>query len=452
MLKGRNSLLLKFLVFISDAAILFLSASVSAICLKIWLYGPILTLSVVYGIIIFPLMHAMGLYGNTNRKRIDIFLSVILSSLVSILSTLIIGKILSPEYFSNLYILLTGCVNFVIILIWRILFSKMFIKFVGKETMLVIEAKNVDNKMARKIKYSCLDMFDSWYTQIDTEDFEAFEEFLKTEFTHYQNIFITNTLPSRYKRHLMAEAIAAGKEVYLLPELYDINLIKYETVQFDDTPSFHIKHFGPTAGQAIIKRGFDIVVASAGLVLLSPLIGLISLGIKISSPGPIFYIQDRITKGNHIFKIHKFRTMIKDAEKFSGPILACETDPRITPFGKFLRRARLDELPQLINILKGDMSLVGPRPERPFFVEQFCRTIKNYDKRYVVKPGLTGYAQVYAKYNTDVSDKLIFDLIYIREYSFWLDIKILLLTLKVIFQKDASSGIKDKQVENKFAK
>lgn len=141
--------------------------------------------------------------------------------------------------------------------------------------------------------------------------------------------------------------------------------------------------------------------------------------------------------------ICKFRTMRADAEKMSGPVLAADDDPRITRSGRILRMTRLDELPQLFNILLGDMSIVGPRPERPFFVDQFCDEIEDYDKRLSVKAGLTGYAQVYARYDTEAADKLLYDLIYIREYSFLLDLKIILLTVKTIFTKEASDGVKE---------
>ena len=135
--------------------------------------------------------------------------------------------------------------------------------------------------------------------------------------------------------------------------------------------------------------------------------------------------------------------MVQDAERVTGATLALEDDPRITRVGKVLRRLRLDELPQFLNILGGSMSIVGPRPERPVFVEQFIKEIQDYDKRYIVKAGLTGYAQIYGKYDTKPSDKLLFDLIYINQYSLLLDIKLILLTVKIMFVKESSAGVKE---------
>ncbi|SHF52147.1 Sugar transferase involved in LPS biosynthesis (colanic, teichoic acid) [Caldanaerobius fijiensis DSM 17918] len=177
---------------------------------------------------------------------------------------------------------------------------------------------------------------------------------------------------------------------------------------------------------------------------------IIALLIKLTSPGPIIYKQVRITEKNREFNIYKFRTMYKDAEKLTGPVLATDDDPRITKVGKILRAARLDELPQLFNVLKGEMSFVGPRPERPFFVAQFEKQHPTYTYRHNVKAGITGLAQVLGKYTTDFDDKLRFDLMYITNYSIWLDIKIILLTIKTAFMKEASSGVKDDMTLNQL--
>ncbi|WKV08017.1 sugar transferase [Thermoanaerobacterium sp. CMT5567-10] len=169
---------------------------------------------------------------------------------------------------------------------------------------------------------------------------------------------------------------------------------------------------------------------------------IISILIKATSPGPVIYSQTRITENEREFKVYKFRTMVKDAEKMTGPVLATDNDPRITKIGKILRATRLDELPQLLNVLKGERSFVGPRPEIPYFVRQFKEQYPTYRYRYNIKAGITGLAQVLGKYTTDADDKLRLDLIYIMNYSVWLDLKILLLTLKIVLTKEASSGIK----------
>lgn len=166
---------------------------------------------------------------------------------------------------------------------------------------------------------------------------------------------------------------------------------------------------------------------------------------KIKEPkGSIFYKQARLGQNNKEFTIYKFRSMVEGAEKLTGPVLAGQNDPRITKFGHFLRKTRIDELPQFLNVLKGDMSIVGPRPEREFFIKQFEKEHNSYTYRSTVKPGITGYAQIMGKYTTTVEDKLRFDLFYIRNYSFILDIIIQFRTVIVMLDKNKSEGNKNK--------
>jgi exopolysaccharide biosynthesis polyprenyl glycosylphosphotransferase len=192
-----------------------------------------------------------------------------------------------------------------------------------------------------------------------------------------------------------------------------------------------VDRLGLTTEQRFFKRLFDLALALLGIIITAPIMALAAIIVKSTSEGPAIYKQTRITVGNREFEIYKFRTMYVGAEDKTGPVLSSGNDPRITKVGKVLRNLRIDELPQLFNVLKGDMSFVGPRPERPFFVEQFSKDIPEYTHRYLVKAGITGYAQVYGKYDTSAVDKLKYDLLYIRDYSLMLDIKLMLQTLKV---------------------
>lgn len=163
--------------------------------------------------------------------------------------------------------------------------------------------------------------------------------------------------------------------------------------------------------------------------------------IPLTSSGPAIYKQERIGLNGKPYWIYKFRSMIQDAEKITGPVLAENNDSRITAIGKFIRAIRLDELPQLLNVLKGEMSLIGPRPEREFFISQYMETLPYYSYRLSVKPGITGLAQVLAYYSTTAEDKLRFDLLYVRNYSFSMDMKILFQTLQVVLQRDRAQGL-----------
>lgn len=186
----------------------------------------------------------------------------------------------------------------------------------------------------------------------------------------------------------------------------------------------------------LAKRAVDVTGAAIGLILLSPLLLITSILIKLTSKGPIFYSQVRVGKNGKHFEIYKFRTMKVDAEKGTGPVWASKNDNRLTPIGGILRKARIDEIPQFVNVLRGDMSLVGPRPERPMFVEQLKNQISGYEKRLDVKPGITGLAQVWHNYDETIEDvrkKIKYDVLYIRKACFWTDVRILLRTFKVVF-------------------
>ena len=189
------------------------------------------------------------------------------------------------------------------------------------------------------------------------------------------------------------------------------------------------------------KRCCDIILSIVGLPFFAIVFIPTAIAIKAEDRGPVFYKQERLTQDGKRFMIYKFRTMVVDAEKLSGPVLATEKDPRILPVGRVLRATRLDELPQIINILKGEMSVVGPRPERPELAAEIQKNIPEFSFRLKVKAGLTGYAQVYGKYNTTSYDKLKLDLMYIRKYSLLLDLKLILMTPKIMLLKESTEGV-----------
>lgn len=184
----------------------------------------------------------------------------------------------------------------------------------------------------------------------------------------------------------------------------------------------------------VTKRLLDTCVSGGALILSSPLWAAISAAIALSDGWPVLYRQRRVGRGGRVFTAYKFRSMVKDAEKRSGAVLATENDPRITPVGRLLRKTAFDEIPQLLNIFKGDMSWVGPRPERPEFVRQFCQEIPGYDLRHSVTPGLTGVAQVYGRYYTEAADKLKYDLYYIQKQSLWLDFRLFVMSWLITFK------------------
>ena len=231
---------------------------------------------------------------------------------------------------------------------------------------------------------------------------------------------------------------------YVTPKISDIIFRGADDIHLFDTPLLLARNHGLSIDQRIIKRFFDIVLSGIGIILASPFMLIIAAAVKLYDGGPVLYKQERLTIDEKPFMIYKFRSMSTDSEK-NGARLAAKDDKRVTPVGRVIRNIHFDELPQLFNILKGDMSLVGPRPERKVISDEYSKSIPEFVLRTKVKAGLTGYAQVYGKYNTVPYDKLKFDITYIENYSLWLDIKIMLLTFKILFVKDNTEGVDEEQ-------
>lgn len=234
--------------------------------------------------------------------------------------------------------------------------------------------------------------------------------------------------------------------VYIMPKITDVILKGAEQLSLFDTPILFTREYKMSIDQRFWKRFIDIACSLILIIVTSPLMLLTALAVKVYDGGPILYKQVRCTIGGREFKIMKFRSMSVDAEKDGKARLASKNDVRITPVGKFIRVCRLDELPQLFNILKGEMSFIGPRPERPEIIEQYMEIMPEFKFRMRVKAGLAGYAQVYGKYNTTPYDKLKLDLYYIENYSVWMDIKLMFLTLKVLLMPDSTEGIESTQI------
>jgi len=231
-----------------------------------------------------------------------------------------------------------------------------------------------------------------------------------------------------------------------MPKVTDVILQGAEELHLFDTPILLTREYTLTVEQRFFKRLVDIVCSLILLVIASPIMLITAIVIKLYDGGPVLYKQVRCTRDQREFEIMKFRSMRVDAEKDGVARLAQKNDSRITPIGKFIRKVRIDELPQLLNILRGDMSFIGPRPERPEIITQYMEIMPEFAYRMKVKAGLAGYAQVYGKYNTTPYDKLKLDLTYIEKYSLWLDFELMLLTLKILFWPDSTEGVEAEQV------
>lgn len=239
--------------------------------------------------------------------------------------------------------------------------------------------------------------------------------------------------------HLIKTCDDLNVDFRMLPDIFEIVTTAVSADMVDGIPLVGVRRSQVTGLGLLLKRAFDEVLSLALAVLLSPLWLLLALAIRLSSSGPVLYRQERVGKDGRIFRLLKFRSMIADAEAETGPVFASPDDERRTAIGRFMRRFSLDELPQLINIVRGEMSLVGPRPERPYFVERFGEEIPRYLERHQVRPGVTGWAQVNdLRGGSSIADRTIYDLYYIENWSLAFDIKILLLTFwRVLFHRHA---------------
>lgn len=371
-------------------------------------------------------------------KRIDVFYSLMLATLctnvVAYLQITLINRWFLPPW---PMLEMTG-IQIVIIILWiwgsRWIYSRIY----HARRLLVIygdkDPGDLIQKMnSRKDKYNV-----SGKVHV-----EEGEETIHRMMEKYDGVIIWD-LPSQVRNRYLKYCFANSVRCYFSPKISDVIVTGSERIHLFDTPLMVSKNMGLTVDQRAAKRLVDIVISALGIVVSSPLMLFIAILIKAYDRGPVFYLQDRLTLNGKTFRIRKFRSMCVDSEK-DGARLASKHDARITPVGKVLRNLHLDELPQLFNVLFGDMSMVGPRPERESIMKEYQEELPEFDYRLKVKAGLTGYAQVYGKYNTTPYDKLKLDLFYIENYSFLLDIKLLFMTVKIFFQKEVSEGVDDAQ-------
>lgn len=336
--------------------------------------------------------------------------------------------------------LMAFSIQLVLLVVWKAIVYRTYYIFNKAKTVTIVGYGEEAFELARKAILKGKNFFD-FKSFCDVKRENAYEKIKAVD-----AVIISPELNNSEKAKIISQCISLNKSIYIIPELFEISLFNARITQFDDLPVFCIDKLNLSVEQQFIKRAFDIIVAIICIILTSPVMLLTYISIKLYDGGPALFSQDRITRWNREFKLYKFRTMVVDAEEMTGPVLATEKDSRITPMGAFLRATRIDELPQFFNVLAGDMSIIGPRPERRFFIEQFEKDIPEFSHRLAVKAGITGLAQVMGKYTTAPKDKLRFDLIYIRNYSFLLDLKIFFQTIRIMFMKAASKGVAEKKV------
>lgn len=393
----------------------------------------------IYGLISMLFSRLYGGLKVGYLKRIDVFYSLTLATIcTNVLEYFQITLINRWFLDATPLVKMTG-VQLVIIIAWIWLSRYVYSRLYRARKLLVIYGERDPGDLIQKMN-SRSDKYNvSGQVHVDLGEKE-----IHRRMREYEGVIIWD-LPSQIRNRYVKYCFAHSIRCYITPKISDIILIGTDRIHLFDTPLLVSRNMGLSVEQRFAKRMLDIIVSAVGIVVFSPLMLLIAFLVKVYDGGPVFYLQDRLTIGGKDFKICKFRSMRVDSEKH-GARLASKHDSRITPVGKVLRNLHLDELPQLFNVFKGDMALVGPRPERKVIMKEYQKELPEFYYRLKVKAGLTGYAQVYGKYNTTPYDKLKLDLFYIENYSFLLDLKLLFMTVKIFFQKEVSEGVDDKQV------
>lgn len=441
-METKNNIL-RIMEFAGDIVVIFLSFLAVH---QIFLHDPVsidrdIGLLLCLEITAIFFLYMFDMYKDRAVRREEIVISVALSSFAAVVvsfifSLLPISKCTGTIFFWVTLFLVTVC----LLELWRLLFSLIFIRIKKKERILIVESASHSSAIARKIKYSHTNVNSAYYFMIDESNEVEVESLINNMLPQYDIIFISPNIDKKLSNELILKSLLLKKKINVLAKTDYAAMMNAAVRQYGDTAVIEKDGVLINKFEKFVKRLFDLVVSFLMLVVLSPFFLFSAVAVKLDTPGPVIYSQERYTIGKKKFKIYKFRTMFTDAEK-NGAVFAGENDSRITRSGKILRALRLDELPQLVNILKGDMSIVGPRPERPIFADEFSREIPEYDLRYLVKAGLTGYAQVYGKYNTSAEDKILMDIIYELNYSLLLDLKIIILTVKTMFSPSATEGV-----------
>ncbi|MBR3402807.1 MAG: exopolysaccharide biosynthesis polyprenyl glycosylphosphotransferase [Parasporobacterium sp.] len=391
-----------------------------------------------YPILLLVFGKIFGIFHVAVARRVDMIFSNVFNTFVANLVTYFILVALLRHYPDMTPLLILWAVEIVLSVVWVFGVKALNNVIFPPHSLLLIHGDY-------SLKELVLHVNERSERYVITEVISVSEGMEKlTERIADHDAILISDLPAETRNDILKYCYAIDKRIYMLPKITDIIVSSSDQIHLFDNVAYISKNYGLAQDQRIFKRAMDIVVSFVLIVLTSWLMILIAAAIRIGDGGPAFYRQDRLTIGGKVFKIIKFRSMRVDAEKM-GPQLSTVHDPRITKVGRVLRAAHLDELPQLFNVLKGDMSMVGPRPERPEIFNEYINHVPEFQFRLKVKAGLTGYAQVYGRYNSTPYNKLRLDLTYIQNYSIWLDIKCMVMTVKILFQKEAREGINDDQ-------
>lgn len=394
---------------------------------RFYLFIVFIFLNILFGVYIF--------YNKTITDMIVLTVIIQVIMAIAIMALTFFGRYFA---FPRTIIFISFIISSIALSLWRVLACSIYVRYSSNKRVMLLGNEEQCKQTIFNFKNSR-----SKRHTVTKVALGNYLENVKKNIQDIDIIYLINNDDMYTVNQLYYLANKYDKRMFLETNFQNLKTLSSNILNIDDESIVELSNFEISPENDLVKRILDFSVSLIMLIILSPIILLTAILVKLTSPGPVFYRQVRITKGEREFEILKFRTMSSDAEGASGPVLATANDSRITPIGKHLRSLRIDELPQLFNVLKGDMSLVGPRPERPFFVNQFEKENPYYSFRHNVRAGITGYAQVYGKYSSDYNSKLKFDLTYIKDYSLIFDLKIMLQTIKILFDKVSSRGVEE---------
>lgn len=392
-----------------------------------------------YGVILVFLHRTYGGLKIGYLRRGNLIYSQILAVIAANIFAYVELVLIDKKMHNPMMLVMLTAADVVFIIGWVFLFQWIYGQLFPPRDLLVVYGERPVFHIMEK-----LNSRDDKYVLTGAINIDKGVEKIMQEAPRYGGLIIGD-IPSHERNIILKKCYDLGIRTYMIPKISDILLRSSSDLKLFDTPILLSRNDGLQVDQMFFKRILDLVTAGLMLVITSPLFLVFSIMIRCTDGGPVFYRQERLTKDGRTFQILKFRTMRVDAEKDGVARLSRKEDDRVTKVGRLLRASRLDELPQLFNVLSGDMSMVGPRPERPEIAAEYLKEIPEFDYRLKVKAGLTGYAQVYGMYNTTPYDKLKLDLTYIRNYSFLLDLKLIAMTPKVMFMREKTEGVGDGQ-------
>ena len=364
------------------------------------------------------------------KKNVEVVSDSLKFSFIQTLITLSAKDLFEQRAFPRSVIVLSFVVLIIYIFMWQMI-CMVISRRVFETGSLVIIGSNVAtmNEVKAKIQPSLKSVDLDFSRLVRYSDKRAVRAVIRSNV----EIFLCPDVPEDVKSDIILACAKYDTVVYVVPQFYEISLYKSKIIYLNDLMVMIMDRMGLTFEQRTFKRLLDILVSVIALILSAPILLICALLIKAEDGGPVFFKQERLTINNKPYYIYKLRSMRVNAEDYTGAVISGKNDPRVTKIGKFLRRSKIDEIPQFINVLKGEMSVVGPRSERPEFVETYEKKIPGYSQRFAVKAGITGLAQIAGNYDTTAQDKLRYDLLYIKNYSILQDIKIIFLTVRAIF-------------------